>query len=140
MGILSDNFFTLGGETIVADCSYSVPVRYVSKFSSVDQVWRPEDFLPYDLFRFSGVSYESSTTKAIYMFGGQTEFTIVDSNTGYYALSDMTIKYMPDGSRVGSSSKVLKAGEIAGIVIGSVVFVLICALGRSSYCKAKVRN
>jgi hypothetical protein len=130
IGVLNNNFFALGGETIAEDCAYSVPVRYVTRFNVAEQSWTSEDYIPYDIFRFAGVSYETASSKAIYLFGGQESFVVVDSNTGYYPLSDKLVKYVP--TSIGGSAettKTLDAGAIAGIIIGIFVFTIVGLLG-----------
>lgn len=77
VGVMDGSIFAVGGETkdpADATCSYSIPIKYVERYHRAENAWNQEESIPDDLFRFSGISYNSSTNvynSAIYLFGGQ---------------------------------------------------------------------
>eukprot|EP01035_Chromulina_nebulosa_P020894 gene20894-27084_t len=126
VGTIGDNIFAIGGETISSDCSHSIPVSVVSRYSIGSNGWEVENSSPEDLFRYTSESYNESTsisTRAIYLFGGQGLFVGSLTGTGYYPIRDYTIKYFPKYSH--QSSETLSPGGIAGVVIGGAVFLII---------------
>lgn len=131
-GVIGSRVFAVGGETITDFVSgASVPVRAVGRLNTAaaSAGWTTETNITRDLFRFVGVSYsgeikDSSSTAAIYLFGGQS---LYDETTQTHHLSNSTILYVPVSvAREGAShKKKLSDGEIAGVVIGVAVGVAI---------------
>lgn len=77
LAVMDDSIFAVGGETRpVSDVThtYSIPVPYAERYLPSNNSWVEEESIPDHLFRFMGVSYNSSTdvySSAIYLFGGQ---------------------------------------------------------------------
>lgn len=132
VGVLGDNIFAIGGETIAADCLHSIPVSFVSRYTVQTDVWVKEASSPEDLFRYTSAAYNTSTSphsRAIYLFGGQGRFVGNDTDAGYYPIMSSTIKYVPVSSSSGQAAPAkLNGGDIAGIVIGGLVFLALVTL------------
>lgn len=59
-GVIGNYIFSIAGETKDSDCNISVPVKTVGRYDIDKNEWFVEEELSLDLFRFIGVSYNSS--------------------------------------------------------------------------------
>lgn len=139
--MIGDHIFSIAGEVKAPDpdstCSLSVPVRQVGRFDVSLQSWSLEESLSLDLFRFVGVSYNSSEVgNVIFLLGGQQTFNLAEMK---YPLSDSNIRYIP-ASTVSHkhSTQPVSSGGIAGIVIAALIVVsalLFAALSYIAYAR-----
>ena len=128
VGVLGKYIFAIGGETINPTCAYSVPVRNVTRYNSLIDKWVFEGQIPDNLFRFASASYNSSNvlTRAVYLFGGQGKFIMINSSFGYYPIKNGAIQYIPSilyPINIANGPPPLSQGGIAGLVIACLVFV-----------------
>ena len=59
-GVIGNYIFSIAGETKDSDCIYSVPVNTVGRYDIEKNTWSVEEELSINLFRFVGVSYNST--------------------------------------------------------------------------------
>ena len=59
-GVIGNYIFSIAGETKDSDCNYSVPVNTVGRYDIEKNTWSVEEELSINLFRFVGVSYNST--------------------------------------------------------------------------------
>ena len=131
-GVIGQHIFAIAGETkdSLTSCTYSVPVKNVGRYDVSTSSWHIEEDLNINVFRFTGASYNDSSTgtSVIYLFGGQSE--ISKTLPGYY-IKDTTIKYTPYSTV--SSTTTLDGVAIFGIVIGCLIGAAIIVIGAITY-------
>jgi hypothetical protein len=131
LGVLQGLLFAIAGETkdplTCNSTSYipgvSIPVKDVERLEKIDDLsWNYEEDIPDNRFRFVAASYKD----AIYLFGGQGDLIQPSSSsidtTPYYPVQNTTMLYVPKS--IADQQK-LNDGEIAGIVIGCVGFLIL---------------
>lgn len=59
-GVIGNYIFSIAGETKNSDCTLSVPVNTVGRYDTEKNTWSVEEELSLNLFRFVGVSYNST--------------------------------------------------------------------------------
>lgn len=139
VGVMDNSLFAIGGEKKEegdVTCSRSAPVSRVERFNMT--AWDEEEDIPADVFRFSSASYEgTSSTSAIYLFGGQGTY---DPVTKSFPVRDYTIKYIPASTVHSDSDKDLDDGEIAGIAVAAIVVVIALVLMACAYMEYRRRG
>lgn len=133
LGLLQGLLFTIAGETKDSNCNdttyapgTSIPVNDVERLKNIDGDWGYEEDIPDKRFRFIAASYKD----AIYLFGGQGTLESPEGEIPFYPVLNTTILYVPKSI---ADQQELDDGEIAGIVVGGVVFVIIIILACISY-------
>ena len=133
-GVLDNYIFSIAGEQkqgfSLPHCNISIPVNYVGKYSPSSNAWSVEESLSLNIFRFAGTSYKSSSTEAIYLFGGELTFDQSLGPYGGYEIVDNVYQYLPASV---APKKGLTEGQIAGIVIGVLAFFTCCFGGATMY-------
>lgn len=134
LGVLDGFLFTVAGETKDHTCdstSYlpgiSIPVNDVERLEKIDGTWNYEENIPNNRFRFVAASYKD----AIYLFGGQGDLITENTDTPYHQVLNTTMLYVPKSI---ADKRDLNDGEIAGIVIGCVIFVGSLIVAGILYC------
>ena len=137
IGSLDGHLFAIAGEQYDTgdSCNSKVntPVDEVERYDITANTWYPEQNIPLSLFRFHGVSYEHETSPAIFIFGGQGTFVGTEADGGYFPIKLSTIKYIPVTTYNTYYKKSLNDGEIAGIVIGTIVAAVVVFAGIVAY-------
>ena len=139
VGVLENYLFSIAGEQKLGggpppNCNISIPVDYVGKYSPSSNSWSVEESLPLQVFRFAGVSYQSATVEAIYLFGGQLTFNYNINNPngayGGYEVVNNVYQYVPTSV---AKKEGLTDGQIAGIVIGVLAGIACCFASATAY-------